>query len=143
MTTKITVPLDWDTVSVQYPLFLEFRRVLRVQSIRVLQPTRVHVKWKGIAGDEIRGRVISETFNLARRRGKERFKDFLFAVQLEPREEIGKGKTVDIGTCLGNEIEVMAVRHRSGRSHRWEILHHSLGWRCVAASKSSERSDAS
>lgn len=127
MPTQVTLPADWDTVPVQFPLFLEHRHTLMVHNIRGLGTTRVVVKLKGAEGDALQGRVISETFDIAKRRGKERFKDFLLAARQRSDYENGDGKSLDLEACLGNEVEVMAVQRPSGR---WKVLHYTL--RCFS-----------
>jgi len=123
MATVIAVPTDWNTVAVQYPLFMEHPHVLQVQSVKLVDVTRVLVKWKGVKGDELENRVVSETFDLTQRRDKQRFKDFLFAVACQPQN-----KTVDLDACRGKVVEVLAVQRTSGHGCRWDILHHALSW---------------
>lgn len=120
---ELNITWDWETVSVQYPLFVEHVHLLRVESIRLQSPTRLLVKWKGVTGDELCDRVISETFNLSRRRGQEKFKDFLLSMLSQTG-----GGIVDLKPCIGRVVRVMAVPRRAGQSWRWHILHHSLDW---------------
>lgn len=123
MGLEVNITWDWETVSVQYPLFVEHVHLLRVECIRIQNPTRLLVKWKGAMGDELHDRIISETFELSRRKGRERFKDFLFSIRA-----LSGGDILDLEPCIGRIAQVMAVRRRAGQSWRWHILHHSVDW---------------
>lgn len=117
----LRVPADWATTGVQLPLFLEHQHTVVVRGIRLVCPERVQVKWKCVDGNELVGREFSETFNLAGRKGKERFKAFLFAMPLTPEE----GQVI-LDECRGISIEVMALSRCTGRTTRLEIIHHLL-----------------
>ena len=121
MATTLTMPYDLEMIGVQSPLFLEHQHLVMVMSIRLVDPKRVRIKWKGVEGSALENHEFSETFNLSRRIGKEKLKDFLFAMSLEPQDG-----AVDLDGCLGEAIEVMAIQRPAGRSSRWEILHHFL-----------------
>ena len=121
METILRVPGDLRLVGVQRPLFREHTHAVEVRDARVVLPDRVRVKWRCLEGDELAGREFSETFDLTEHKGRERFKDFLFAMLLEMQDQ-----DVDLHGCVGKRVEVMAVQRSAGQSSRVEIIHHLL-----------------
>ena len=117
--TVLELPVEWPFVGVQRPLFLEHLHTINTRRIRLLGSRRVQVNWVGADNDELAGRVFSETFDLTRKTGQERFKDFLQALSLACGRTI-----VDLDVCVGRAIEVMAMERPLGHSSRIEILHH-------------------
>ena len=92
-----------------------------MQSIRLVRPRKVRVAWRCVGGGELAGWEFSETFNLTRRKGKERFKGFVFALSL-----CTENGEVDLDGCIGACLDVMALRRTMGQSSRIEIIHHML-----------------
>ena len=121
MNNIVEVPHDWAVIGVQRPLFLDHKHTVMVRNVRVVRPGCVRVRWSGVSEGELAGRDFSETFNLTKRKGKERFKDFLFAVPLEVDDGV-----VDLEGCVGRHVEVMALQKPAGQSSRIEIIHHLL-----------------
>lgn len=105
--TRLTLPRGYETLPVQLPLFVEHSRMLRVNSVALKNDGHVFVKWKGVDEDALQGEMVTETFDLAQRRGRVRLKDFLLAVTEKPANG-----TVDLDDCLGHVVDHQAQRPR-------------------------------
>jgi hypothetical protein len=121
MPEEVRIPREWAGTGVQLPLFVEQPHEVEVREIRAVEPKRVWVKWKCVDGSDLVGREFVETFDLACRRGRERLKGFLLAMQIQTKE----GR-INLDSCRGNSIQAVVVSRPVGKHIRIEIVHHLL-----------------